>query len=926
MGFLWRSAALRWTMIVAVAAGQMAVSATAQADFGVQPGSFELALRDSFGEAASLPQAGGHPFAVNIAFAFDVADHGSGLVPEGEVKTFATELPTGLVGNPEAVAQCSQSDFPPTGPVGYSRCPTAAQVGVANLALSQEPGSELGHQKVPIYNLTPPRGVFARYGFVAGVPITIDVRPRSESGYATTVTARNLPQTFLVFGAALTLWGVPADSAHDSERFLSGAQLPGDASGDPLPSGLPRIPFITNPTRCGVPLPVGLQVDSWQQPGNFLSYLSSPLTFGGCNQLRFEPSIEARPTTDIGDAPSGLDFDLHIPQNQDVEGHEDPDGVASAQTRNVTVRLPEGMTVNPAAAGLLEGCSPAQVGISLAGVPDDSPVACPDASKLGVAKAVSPVVGHPLPGSVYLATPRDNPLGSPFALYLVIEDPISGLLVKLAGRVEPDPRSGRLTVSFEDAPQLPLEDLSLHVFEGASAVLRTPPACGGYTTTAALTPWSSPEGPVATPSGPFRLSRGPGGGSCAEAGAAAPNDPAFVAGAVNPTAGAFSPLVLKLARSDGSQPFGSVDATLPNGLLGRLTGIAPCPETSLTAAANREGRAEQVSPSCAASSQVGSVAIGAGAGPAPLYLAGKAYLAGPYKGAPLSLAIVAPALAGPFDLGTVVVRMALQVDPVSAQVHVESDPFPAILQGVPLDVRSIALTLDRQRFIRTPTSCEPTAVTGTSTSELGDRAPLSQRFQVDDCGGLSFEPRLSLSFRGALGRNGHPALRAVIRARAREASIASVAVTLPAAELLDLRHLRALCPRQLPPDGCPRSSRLGTARVWSPLLAAPLRGPVYLRTPSGRLPDLLADLRGDGLRFLLPGRTTGRGGRLGLRLPAVPDVPLAKAILTLGGAGSSIFVNSEALCARPRRGAARLSAHNGMQRELRPLFRLRGTC
>jgi hypothetical protein len=906
----------------------LSLPAPALAVFGVQPGSFDAALLDPSGGEVEQPQAGAHPFALRFGFALNTHQDAEAVWhPDGEIKTLAVNLPPGLLGNLGAASLCAQSDFLPTGPIGASHCPTAAQVGVANLLIRLEEGSDPDRPTtMPIYNLKPPRGVLARVGFVPGAPVVVDLGVSPVGGYSVTATARNLSQTAEFFGGAITLWGVPADAGHNGDRYLTGASSPGDGHGGPLPSGQPRIPFLNNPTRCGVAQTTGLNIDSWQEPGRFLSYLSSPLTFVGCNQLVFEPAIGVLPTTERGDSPSGLDLDLHLPLNEDVEEHEDPDGVATAQLRDATVKLAAGMTVNPAAAGLLGGCSMGQVGIAVNGAPDDAPVTCPASSRLGRAEVVSPAVGHPLPGSVYLATPEENPFGSLLALYLVVDDPASGLLVKLAGRVEPDPRDGQLTVSFEDSPQLPFEDLRLRLFSGPSAVLRTPIECGRYVTTSSLVPWTAPEGAAAAPSSSFQLGGGTAAGSCTPAAAAPPHQPRFTAGTIDPTAGAFAPLVMRLGRSDGSQPLRGVEATLPEGLLAKLDGTPPCPAADLTSAAGRNGAAEQAQPSCPAASRVGRVDIGAGAGPNPLYLTGRAYLAGPYRSAPLSLAIVTPAVAGPFDLGTIVIRVALEVDPATARVHAASGPLPTIVSGIPLDLRSLAIHLDKPGFTVNPTSCKSATIAGTATGDRSQSATLSERFQVDDCGALSFKPRLSLHARGGLGRGGHPSLRAVLRGGPHEAGISTVAIALPPGELLDLRHLGAVCARTLPPQSCPPSSRLGRVRIRSSLVPEPLAGSIYLRTPRGRLPELLADLHGSGFHLVLHGRATSRAGRLGIRFSSIPDAPLSKAVITLSGGPRGIVVNSEPLCGRKPRASVSLAAHNAALRRLRPVLRPVGNC
>ncbi len=506
-------------------------------------------------------------------------------------------------------------------------------------------------------------------------------------------------------------------------------------------------------------------------------------------------------------------------------------------------------------------------------------------------------------------------------------DEQSGIVVKLAGEVHADPQSGQLTTTFSEAPQQPFEDFKLHFFGGAAAALRTPPACMGYESTATLTPWSAPESglPAARADG-WSISAFPGGGACPSDPAQAPNAPTFAAGSAAPIAAAYSPFAIHLRREDGSQELGALTVSPPPGLLAKLAGVPYCPGSALAAAAAKSGREEEASPSCPAASEVGSVTVGAGAGPAPYYVHGTAYLAAPYKGAPLSLAVITPAAAGPYDLGTVVVRVALHVDPETARVTAVSDPIPHILQGIPLDVRTIDVSLDRPQFSLNPTSCAEKSSNGEATSVFGQSAPLSSRFQLGECGGLGFAPKFSLRLRGKTRRSGHPALRAEVRMPTGGANIASAQVSLPPSELLDQGNLDKVCTQpQLRSASCPAGSVYGHARAWSPLLDAPLEGPVYLGVGYGHLlPDLVADLNGQ-IRVLLHGRvdTTKRHG-LRNSFEVVPDAPVSRFVLELkGGRKYGLLENKANLCGRTRHAAARFTAHNGRLAILRPKLRVR---
>jgi hypothetical protein len=450
--------------------------------------------------------------------------------------------------------------------------------------------------------------------------------------------------------------------------------------------------------------------------------------------------------------------------------------------------------------------------------------------------------------------------------------------------------------------------------------------CGRQTTEADLTPWSAPEAPDALAKDSFRITAEPGGGNCPRSVAAAANAPAFTAGTVSPLAGAYSPFVLHLSREDGSQRITGIDTTLAPGLLGRLAGVAECSDAQIAAARARErpeaGELERQSPSCPASSEVGSVEVAAGAGPSPYYVSGKAYLAGPYKGAPLSLEIITPAIAGPFDLGAVVVRAALYVEPETARIHAVSDPLPAVLDGIPLDIRSLDLRVDRPNFTLNPTNCEPLAITGAATSALGTVAPLSQRFQVGGCSALGFKPKLALSLKGATKRTGHPALRAVVTyPKGNYANIASAQVTLPHSAFLDQAHIKTVCTRvQFAVHSCPATSIYGHASAITPLLDQPLSGPVYLRSSSHKLPDLVADLDGQ-IEVTLDGKIdTGKGGGIRNSFEAVPDAPVSRFVLEMQGGKKGLLVNSENICSRPQHAIVAFTAQNAKVYDARPLI------
>jgi hypothetical protein len=835
---------------------------------------------------------------------------GCKMVKGGNAKNIVIDLPRGFVGNPQAIPQCNIRQLV----ASRIQCPPASQVGMADIPMTLL-GSQLTFKDQPVFNLVPERGELAELGMnVLGVvPVLTHFRLRPDD-YGLTAEVRNVDSGVNVAGTDMTVWGVPNASIHDAQRpcwvgkeKVSECLVPGPWKG-----------FLTAPTQCNVDNHGRIAVNTYQDPNHFEFGAAKNQEVSGCNQLEFEPTIEAKATNELADAPTGLDFHLHMTQN------DDPEGLATAPLRDAVVTLPVGMTVNPPSAAGLGACTMQEVGISSQAIANGNPIRCPETAKIGTVTAISPTLENPVEGAVYLATPHENPFGSLLALYLVLEEPERGLRVKMAGEVKSDPQTGQLTTVFTNSPQLPVSDLELHLKTGPRAPLRTPASCGSFTTTSTLTPWTAPEGPTKSPSAEFQIGKGPSGGGCPAAGSAAANGPAFDAGTIDPSAGAYSPFVLRLARADGSQEIKAIDTTLPKGLIGKLAGIPYCSDAALAAAAAHSGRAEQASPSCGSASQVGSVDVGAGAGSQPLYVQGKAYLAGPYKGAPLSLAIVTPAVAGPFDLGTVVVRTALQVDPQTAVIRAVSDPIPTILQGIPLDVRSITLSADRPRFTLNPTSCDPMAVTGQAISVFDRPAGLRSPFQVGDCGELGFKPTLAFRLKGGTKRGKYPALTATLTARPGDANIARAVVGLPHSEFLAQEHIRTICTRvQFAAAQCPAGSVYGFAKATTPLLDKPLEGPVYLRSSSNPLPDLVAALDGQ-IDIDLVGRIDSVKGGIRNTFEMVPDAPVTKFTLAMKGGKKGLLVNSRDICRSVNRATVELDAQNGKTADQRPA--LKATC
>jgi hypothetical protein len=902
-------------LVFALIFAGLCVSAPAQA------GDLEITSFSAGGVNSDLSpsiDAGARPYELTNDFSLstDVSPDGP-VAPSESIKDVRVDIPPGIVGNVAKMPKCPQRVMN----VLPSPCSAAAQVGVARVRaqfiLSQT------EEVVPIYNLEPPPGMPAQFGFLVIASIAhINFHVRTGSDYGVTATLHNLNESAPVYGTTVSIWGVPADPGHDALR--SSGSFAGNEPG-PYPG--PSFPLVSNPTSCIGALTTTMEVSTWQHPDEVVSAPPAEApAMESCDQVEFDPTIEAKPTTNQADTPSGLDFHLHIPQNQDSVGR------ATAHLRESVVELPPSLTVNPSSANGLEACGPGEIGMTTPVGEFDAhftpdPANCPDASKLGTVEIESPaVIDHPLKGSVYLATPHQNPFNSLLAIYITVDDPKSGVVVKLPGLVEADPKTGQLTATVSEAPQLPFEDLTLEFFKGALAPLKTGIACGASEVTTEMVPWSYPEGAIAEPGDSFTIDHGAGGGACAKDEAATPNTPSFEAGTLEPVAGAYSPFTLKLTRADGTQQLTGIDTTLPKGLLAKLAGVPYCSDAALAAARAKDGKAEQASSSCPAASQVGTVTVGAGAGPTPFYAQGTAYLAGPYKGAPLSLAVITPAVAGPFDLGTVVIRNALYVNPESAQVHAVSDPFPSILQGIPLDLRSVVVSLDKPSFTKNPTNCSPFAITGVATALTGQSAPLNSRFQVGDCRKLGFAPKLKLNLKGGTKRSKHPALKAVLTyPKGAYANIARVSVALPHSEFLAQNHIRTICTRVQFAAGagngaeCPKGSVYGKASATTPLLDQPLSGPVYLRSSNNPLPDLVVALHGQ-IEVALVGRIDSVKGGIRTTFAAVPDAPVSRFMLQMQGGRKGLLENSTNLCKSTNRATALFDAQNGKSTESTPVL------
>jgi hypothetical protein len=898
-------------------------------------------------------QAGSHPYAATTYFEvnYSVQQGGQPFLPDEQAKDVIFELPPGFSGNANAAPRCQTSEFLEGKSDLIPRCPIESVVGVASVAI-QEP---FLHINEPVFNLEPPRGSVARIGLkVLGVPQIVDVDLKQGGEYNVVATARKISQIIPVFSAAVQLWGVPGASAHDFVRGNSCLLANGifginaslfevnfapEGASKKCPAGIEPKPFLNLPASCTGPLKTHWQAVSWAQQDKvlegdlFSTDNGEPQGLTGCGKVPFDPAVKAEPSSKSAESPTGLDFDLDFAQ----PGLTSVDGIAESTAKKIVATLPQGVTINPSIGEGLGYCSPEDYERESLAI--DQGEGCPDESKIGTAEVQTPLLDvESIQGSLYLAqqgdetTPElENPFDSLIAVYIVFREPKRGILVKIPLKVEPDPTTGQLVTTADDLPQLPFSHFNLHFREGKRSPLATPPVCGTYDTEIELTPWSDPNHPVDAVSS-FEIVSGIDGGACPPGGIP-PFKPDFEAGSLDNNAASYSPFDMRLIRHDGEQDMTRFGSILPRGVVGKLAGVEQCSEAAIATARTKTGRQELASPSCPANSQIGTTEAGAGVGPALTYVPGKVYLAGPHKGAPLSVVAITPAVAGPFDAGAVVVRIALDLDPTTAEVHVvgeSSDPIPHILKGIPLKVRDLRVHVDREQFILNPTSCNESSARATlfgAYLDLFDPADdlpvdLSTRYQAANCLNLSFAPRLAMRLKGKnTKRGGHPGLRAVYTPSAGQANIEDLVVRLPRSAFLDQSHIRTICTRvQFAADECPKAAQYGYIRAWTPLLDEPLEGPVWLRSSNHKLPDLVFDLRGL-VDIEVSTRLDSIRGGIRAKVEDAPDAPISRVVLDMQGAKKGLIINSRNLCRSLARAGAQFDGHNGKRIARRPVMR-----
>ncbi len=838
----------------------------------------------------STTQAGAHP---DLTFSFSIAqDPDSPTDVQGLHDSFApvrnvrTDLPPGLIGDPSVLGapqQCRALELT------LGECPRGSQIGLAGVRLYK-----LNRAVVePLYMMTPPGGdVLARVGLVAGLvgsSIFADITLRSESDYGVSTEIIDVPRVLI--DSEVTLWGVPAAEEHDTERCTPLEVINnGCTESPPRDPGGRELPFLTNPTRCGVPLEMSVSASSWIEPDRFDTKTVSFPQISGCNKLPYGPGLTIEPTNRRAGAPTGLDVTARIPAAVGVNVLE------PSQTRDVRVALPEGMTVNPGAADGLDVCSEDDVNFG-----ERVAAECPDAAKLAGFEVEIPALPRRVKGAIYLREPEP---GNLYRFWAVADD--LGAHVKLPGQLNVNKQTGQLESTILDIPQAPVREMKLVFKSGFRAPLLNPPRCGEYASEYEFVPWSG--GPPQIADSQMTINEG-----CDGLGGFSPK---ISAGSTEPQGGAHSPFTFTVTRQDGEENLAALEVTLPRGMAATFAGIPRC-----------DG-AEADTGQCPAASRIGRVTAAAGAGSNPLWVPqpGKrptaVYLAGPYKGAPLSVVAVVPAQAGPFDLGDQVVRSAIDVDPVTAQATAKSDPLPQILEGVLVLYRTANVFLDRPGFSLNPTSCAPKATTSLLHSSGGKTATPSSPYTATNCAKLGFGPKLSMRLFGGTRRGAHPKLRTTLRMPPGGANIASTSVALPHSEFLDQAHIKTVCTRvQFRAKECPPGSIYGTVKARSPLLEETLEGPIYLRSSNNPLPDMVFVLKGpSSLPVEVNGiaRIDSVNGGIRATFDTVPDAPLTELTAFFPGGKKGLMVNSTNLCAQVNRVTAKFTAHNGKKTTLRP--------
>jgi hypothetical protein len=838
-------------MAVALVCG-CAMPVAAQAAFEVRPGGFAV--------STSSDQAGAH---ADLTMSFSLAQNESGGVG-ALLRNVDVVLPVGFAGYPTAMRTCSSVQLQ------LEDCPTSAQVGIIEITLRIFPGV-FSTFTTPVFNMAPPPNETAVFGVSIGGIVSFDIALSVGPDYRVRAKVENAVSAAEVVRQSLTVWGVPADPSHDAQRGskyrceqFTGEEYPRCNQGGGVKANENPVPFLVNPTQCTPgPLTAELKgVESWE------GEKAPPVTatvgpFTGCESLKFAPTISVEPEQTQAATPTGYAVDLNVPQTEGAEG------LGTADLKDAVVKMPAGVVLSPSAANGLVACTEAQVGLG-----KETPVECPNASKLGDVSVITPALTGELKGALYLGGPPSGPITKPpFTVYLTFEG--HGVLVKIKGAATPDPVTGRITTVFDENPELPFSELKLQLTGGSRATLANPSACGSYNAEYDLTPWTSPfEADVVGPSLPFEIT-----------GCQAPRfDPSFAASTLSNQAGGYSTMRVTFGREDADQNLAGLSVTMPPGLSGNLSKIPLC------------GEPQAAQGTCGPESQIGEVTAGAGPGPEPYFIkGGRVFLTGPYHGAPFGLSIDVPERAGPFDLGTgpcdcEVVRATVNIDPHTAQLTVSNGALPTIKDGIPFQVKTVNVDINRPEFVFNPTSCNPMSVDGTLSSTQGTTAAVSSHFQATNCAALAFNPAFKVSTSAHTSRLRGASLTAKLSfpstPQGTQADIARVKVELPKQLPSRLTTLQKACTAatfETDPANCPISSIVGYSKAITPILPVPLEGPAFFVSHGGEaFPSLIVVLQGYGVTVDLVGTTfISKHGITSSTFKTVPDVPVGSFELTL---------------------------------------------
>ncbi len=830
-----------------------------------------------------VTQAGGHPhFVTTTLLLNDVRDEKLGpnerLKPIEQVKDLEFYLPLGFLGDATVAGDCPASLV--EGSEQLSGCPQSSRVGtvlpfILGTVTANDPDPTHEHG---IYNVTPERGYAAEFGFtVNGLTFLMYANVvRHDGEYMVRVAVPGLTAAAQFVGVIATFYG------DIEEHYVRENQEEETV--------LDRGAFLTLPSDCeSTPQAREAQVefDTWKEPGVMIPGATEafPQQFENCGLLGFSSTLSVMPQTTQAEAPSGYELGLDVPQ-----APNGGTGLGTPPVKSVRLTLPEGTAISPSGANELQACqATGPEGINIEGAESEEVAAdglkrpaaghCPEASRIATVTATSPLLSEPLQGHLFVAAPecggagqevcegQDAENGRLFRLYLEVGSTQMGIVVKLAGHASVNTTTGRITTVFEENPQFPLSKLVVSTTSGARAPLANPGTCGPAVSEGDIGSWA-PSVSEAFPSDFFKVDWNGAGEPCP---ASKPFAPSFTADTTTHAAGATSPFVVGFERHDREQSVLSLSTTLPPGLLAYVPRVTQCP----AALASKDEEA------CPAGSQIGAATVTVGYGSDPYQVTGKIYFTGPYGSAPFGLSIVLPAVAGPFNLGDVLVRTELSVNPRTAQATATSSGFPQILDGVPLRIRSAQIAITNQNFVLNPTNCGTLTTTGTIVSAQGAQESVSSPMAVQDCRALPFAPTTTVATEAkATKTEGTGVTVKIAYPPETQSNLAKTTISFPTALPVRLPTLHQACLQatfQANPAGCPAASEVGTATAHTPILASPLTGPIYLvSNGSAKFPNIAIVLQGEGVKLEVEGEgSVSAKGVLKATFPAIPDAPFS---------------------------------------------------